>query len=151
MDEDKKKNNTYTGALPSNGASIAVCRGFCLTTMGFTEANKDAVLAAVQAGFGEMCSSEDQRGRQPKGAGLEEVVKNHVWHFHPIKHHYRHEHAPYRYYLPADLTISSMHQDFIDRHDGSVTVSFETYRKVVRKMNISFTRFAGEECGKCFQ
>ena len=76
------------------------------------------------------------------------LIKGHVNKFHPIKHHYRYEHAPNRFYLPQDLTIVQMHHDYLLQQDVP-KCSFETYRKVVRSMGISFTRLAGEECSRC--
>ena len=66
--------------------------------------------------------------------------------FHPMKHHYRYEHAPQRMYLPSDVTARAMYRDYICRNGQS---SYETYRKVARAMNISFTQLSGEECSKC--
>ena len=60
--------------------------------------------------------------------------------------HYRRSHAPRRLYLPADLTIASMHRNYIEKGRQS---SYELYRKEITKKNISFATLGKEECETC--
>ncbi|CAM4572758.1 unnamed protein product [Leuciscus chuanchicus] len=60
--------------------------------------------------------------------------------------HYRREHAPFRRYLPSDVTVKLMFADFIEKGNRC---SYETYRKTVKSKNISFTKLGEEECECC--
>ena len=142
-----RKNKTLNWSLPGETRVISVCKSFFLTTLGFCQTNADAVFAAVDQG--DICPEADRRGDGSATNRLNVgLIKEHIWKFHPIKHHYRYEHAPNRFYLPQDLTVAQMHHDYLLQQDAQ-KCSFETYRKVVRSMNISFTRLAGEECSRC--
>jgi hypothetical protein len=41
-----------------------------------------------------------------------------------------------------------MHNDFTDKHTD-IICSYDLYRKVVKEMNISFTKLGNEECEQC--
>ena len=149
-DNCHRKQNTFSWTLPSETGTATVCKGFYLTTLGFAAMNSDAVTSAVTTGNG-VVGDTDKRGRLGREPRVtEDDIRKHIWTFKPIKHHYRYEHAPNRYYLSADVTVTSMYHDFVTgRSPEEGQCSFETYRKVIKKMNISFTRLAGEECSKC--
>ena len=51
--------------------------------------------------------------------------------------------------LPSDITIKFMHADYKDNHPGIDKCEYETYRKTVSDLNISFTKLGEEECEKC--
>lgn len=74
-------------------------------------------------------------------------LKKHINSFRPTISHYRREHAPNRLYLASDLSFVKMHGDFISRY-GNVC-SYEKYRTVARKMNISVVKLGHEECEGC--
>lgn len=42
----------------------------------------------------------------------EHVINDHIESFQPTVSHYRREHAPKTRYLPSDITIKFMHEDF---------------------------------------
>ena len=46
------------------------------------------------------------------------------------------------------MTITGMYKDYQQDTD-TPSCSFETYRKVLRDMNIAFTTLSGEECSRC--
>jgi hypothetical protein len=50
--------------------------------------------------------------------------------------------------LFPDLTITTMHDDFKQRHP-TVTVCYETYQKVVDDIGINFAKLGQEECELC--
>lgn len=75
-------------------------------------------------------------------------VEEHIESYHPQVAHYRRIHAPNRRYLPSDVTITSMHQDFNSK-DPQSKCSYEHYRSTVREMNISFTKLGEEGCEVC--
>ena len=144
---DPRRARAFTWTLPTPGSkAVTVCRAFFLATLGFAPENSFAVLSAVTNG--EIRAKEDARGRHQSlnKVDITAEVRDHVDRYHPMKHHYRYEHAPHRMYLPSDITVREMHKNFTD---SGGQCSYETYRKIVRDMNISFTQLAGEECSKC--
>jgi len=76
------------------------------------------------------------------------LIQSHIESFNPKKSHYRREHAPDMRYLPSDLTIAHMHQDFISQVT-TFQCPYEKYRSVVSEMNISFAHLGHEECESC--
>lgn len=50
--------------------------------------------------------------------------------------------------MPSDINIKSMFQDFRQKNKKG---SYETYRKAVKELNISFTKLGEEECEHCLQ
>lgn len=68
--------------------------------------------------------------------------------FNPSSSHYRREHAPSRLYLPSDITVTLMHNDFKEKFPN-YSCSHDLYRTEVKKMNIAFTKLGNEDCEKC--
>lgn len=68
--------------------------------------------------------------------------------FNPSISHYRREHAPYKKYLPSDLNIRMMYKHYCE-NDPQKQVSYGFYRKLVKTLNISFTKLGQEECEIC--
>lgn len=62
--------------------------------------------------------------------------------------HYLREHAPNRRYLPSDITVQGMYEDF-KTTSRALSCSDDLYRKVLNELNISFTKLGHEECGEC--
>jgi len=88
------------------------------------------------------------RGRhKPPNCVDETIITDHINSFNPQISHYRREHAPRRRYLPPEVTIKSMFADFLLKHPGFC--SYDKYRKVVQKLNISFCKLGEEECEFC--
>jgi len=75
------------------------------------------------------------------------VIVDHINSYNPQISHYRREHAPRRRYLPPEITLKSMFADFMIKQPKFCT--YDKYRKVVQKMNISFARLGVEECEFC--
>ena len=128
-----------------NGRNQRVCKEFCLTTMGFSEASDGVVLTAV----GKLSPKRDERGRaSPAGVKLLATeLKQHIERYHPLTPHYRYLHAPNRRYLPIDLSVPTMYRHLVEEK-GRIC-SMERFRQAVREANIGFTRLAGEECEIC--
>ena len=78
-------------------------------------------------------------------------IRKHVMGFYPVPH-YRYQHAPHRLYLPTDVTVQLMYNDYMlaARRGEVQPCTRERYRQTVRRMNIANTRLCGEECCKCF-
>ena len=77
----------------------------------------------------------------------ETLMRNHIESYHPSISHYRHEHAPFRRYLPPELTVRDMYKDFAQKYPS--VAGYHTYRKMVSSMNISFVKLGEEECEEC--
>ena len=137
--------------LNSGTESVVVCKVFYLTTLGYVKSNDWFVhhaLKSIVTGDNCIAPKPDGRGRAPAPNKIDRaVIINHIESYHPCVSHYRRKHAPNRRYLPSDISIHSMHVDFKSRH-GDIC-SYDLYRKVVKEMNISFTRLGHEECEQC--
>lgn len=76
------------------------------------------------------------------------MINEHIQSFNPCILHYRRKHAPNRRYLLSNISISSMHEDFLSKHPD-LKVSYEAYRVKVRAKNISFAKLGNKECEMC--
>lgn len=128
------------------GQNQEVCQNFFLATLGFKQNNNTFVRNALENEF----PTPDGRGKHANKAKFDEsIVIDHIMSFHPETSHYRREHAPFRKYLPSDVTITKMHKLFLDQQLDKPCCSYDYYRKVVDKLNISFTKLGHEKCEKC--
>lgn len=75
-------------------------------------------------------------------------IQEHIMSYNPQIAHYRREHAPKRLYLPSDVTITSMYDDFKEKNPDK-EVSYNIYRLEVKKKAISFAKLGHEECQTC--
>lgn len=135
------------------GAKVNVCKVFFLETLGYSRKNDKSVRNALYTKTNNI--PVDNRGINSNPKKFDETkVVEHINSFNPSISHYRREHAPNRKYLPSDLTVTRMYQDFCEQHDlqdppAYEQVSYEYYRKVVKKCNICFTKLGHEECEVC--
>ena len=131
--------------------SVVVCKVFYLTTLGYPRSNDFFVYHALKSVVsGDTCITPkpDGRGKAPAVNKIDRaMIMNHIESYHPCVSHYRRQHAPNRRYLPSDISMHAMHADFKSRH-GNIC-SYDLYRKVLKEMNISFTRLGHEECEQC--
>ncbi|XP_031333901.1 uncharacterized protein LOC116163910 [Photinus pyralis] len=132
----------------ADGTSLRVCKTFFLATLGY-EKNNDKILQSLSKQTTNISSSHDKRkGRIPANKVDHEVIVKHIESFEPSISHYRREHAPNRRYLPSDLTITKMHEDFVKKHQN-FKCSYDLYRSEVSKLNISFVKLGHEQCERC--
>lgn len=125
-----------------NGTHLQVCKVFFLTTLGYA-GNNDTILRNIES------PPKDKRGSYKRKLKIDkEIIQNHIKKYSPCVSHYRREHAPHKLYLPSDITINMMFQDFKETH-SNITISYEYYRSVIKYMNISFAKLGHEECEKC--
>lgn len=150
------RNNSFQYFFTNTtGSKIRVCKKFFLTTLGFTCENNSVVhdtLTYVNAESmtGLSSKNEDGRGRHSNHNKFDrKTIVSHIESFNPSVSHYRRAHAPLRRYLPNDITIHSMYEHFLKTH-SSAKCSYDLYRKVLRELNISFTKLGHEECERCF-
>ena len=59
--------------------------------------------------------------------------------------HYRRKNAPDVKYLPSSLTIQFMFDDFVKKNPD-VTISVESYRQILKTMNISLKMLVSDAC-----
>lgn len=96
-----------------------------------------------------MKAEKSQRGSASSSKKIDRaIIREHIESFNPSISHYRREHAPNRRYLPSDVTIVMMYNDFKAKHP-TINFSYYLYRDVVSKMNISFAALGHEECFSC--
>lgn len=125
-----------------------VCKLFYLSTLGYHPTNNSLVLSVMgKAITTALAPPNDMRGRHEPANKLDlQPLIDHIESFHPSVSHYRREHAPFRRYLPSDVTVKLTFADFIEKGNRC---SYETYRKTVKSKNISFTKLGEEECECC--
>ncbi|VEN41455.1 unnamed protein product, partial [Callosobruchus maculatus] len=74
----------------------------------------------------------------------------HINSYNPLPSHYAREHVPNRKYLPPDLTIKYMHNDYNSAHPG-FKVCYEVYRQMIDQLNIGFYEATPEKYGFCLE
>lgn len=101
--------------------------------------------------IGSLIPTPDRRGGLREGPNVKSVDKNlivsHSLTVNPAS--LSKAHAPKRLYLPPELTIQAMVDDYNEKNSEN-TISYFTYEREVARSNIlSFTRLSTEECEKC--
>ena len=134
-----------------NGDKVHVCKTFFLTTLGYNKNNCKAVRNILNIKHDPKLYAKpliDGRGHKQNPNKIDPTkIINHIMSFNPAISHYRREHAPNKKYLPSDINISIMYKLYCE--SGPEKVSYAFYRKVVKQLNISFTKLGQEECELC--
>ena len=143
-DQVKPRTSTYYYKMrDSSGKEIPVCKTFFLQTLGYKGNNNSFIqtmLKPLEAGTST--ALDDKRGKHsPKNKIDRQSIKDHIESFHPSILHYCRVHAPNRRYVPTDLNIKYMYDDYLGRNPA---ISFELYRQTLKAMNVSFTK-SGED------
>ena len=135
----------------SDGKNQLVCATFFRHTLGYK--NNKFVTVALNVQPGSISTQADRRGTHEPAHKLTddavEIIKAHINSYHPAVSHYRREHAPLRKYLPPELSLVDMYNDFSQKHPG--ICKRERYRKTVKSMNIGFAKLGEEECETCVE
>ena len=138
-----QKSATYSYSLRTH----KVCKYCFLTTLGYNKDNSSAIKCA----FSDSNDSKaplDKRGKHEPARKIDrELVINHIESFGPKMSHYRRMHAPNRRYLPADLSLREMYDDFLT--SAEKTIAYNTYYQIFSQQNIAFTKLANEQCEQC--
>lgn len=137
-----------------NDVPYKVCKGFFLTTLGYKKTNDRFVhYTLTNTPKGVLTPLRDKRGKQPSTRkGPHDKIIQHIESFHPTISHYRREHAPNVRYLPSDINIVLMHNDFLEKFpEFKGSVSYDLYRRIVAEQHVSFAQLGHEECEKCEQ
>ena len=139
--------------VSGDGSQILVCQKMFLSTLGY---RTDKVLRNLQKSTDE-CDviSPDQRGRHVRKHKIsvddEQFLKQDIMKYKPNISHYRREHAPNRLYLPSELTVNEMYTDYkrCAAEAGQKILSYVSYWRQIKQMNISFAKLGVEECELC--
>lgn len=145
---NQKRKVTYHYFLNNEDQTrTGVCKTFFLTTLGYHHKNYQRILVALKRPVDQQ---NDQRGSCERTNKIDRnVIKDHILSYSPAITHYRREHAPKRLYLPSDVNVTLMYENFRNKYP-ELQVSQETYRTVVKKeLNISFSHLGNEECELC--
>lgn len=132
-----------------SGEEKVVCKKFFLGTLGYCATSQ--MVYTAKADPGAVFASPDQRGKKRSLTNpLHDQIDAHIMSHHPSISHYRREHAPNRLYLPHELTVKAMHDDYKTKHSPSKG-DYTTYLRRVNKLNISFAQLGEEECEVCLK
>lgn len=145
-----RRSNTFKYYLKDcDGLEVQVCKTFFLATLGYDK-NNDRFLKNIRGtDKNAIVPQHDKRGHRPAVNAIEkQPIIDHIMSFRPTISHYRREHAPNRLYLPSDISIVLMYNDYKAKNPH-FQGSYEIYRQQVSKLNISFAQLGCEECFQC--
>lgn len=149
----KKRQFSRIYTFPRDIENRVVCKLFFLSTLGLKNDSKITfTLKAKKDKDGNqlLIPIKDQRGvMTPTNKKNHENIRSHIRSFKPHPSHYRRSHVPNRLYLPPELTIKFMHQDFLN--ENHQYVCYESYRKIISELNIGFNDANTETCGICIE
>ena len=121
---------------------------FPLSTLGFTS------VVITRSNLKSPTFTEDKRGKHAPFNKLKdtviETIKYHIFSYHPSVSHYRRAYAPLHLYLPPELSVKEMHDNYISIYLES-PVHYNVYREYIKKYNIGFTKLGEKECESCIE
>lgn len=150
---DRKSKTYIYHLIDKNSKCFEVCKLFFLTTLGFKKNNDKVVYCTLnKTPPGQIIPYIDKRTkREPHNKyRYDDIINEHIESFQPTISHYRREHAPNTRYLPSDINIVMMHQDFNEKYPNQ-NISYEFYRCKLKEKKISFTNLRHEDCEECEQ
>lgn len=133
---------------------IKVCQCMFINTLGYKCAEVINTLHKT-CDFSTGRVSPDKRGKHAPKHKItdsdDEYMTKHVWKYQPCRPHFRREHAPLRMYLPSEIDVKEMYDDYVECcvTDRKKTYSYVTYYRKIKALNISFVKLGIEECEKC--
>ncbi|CAH1977423.1 unnamed protein product, partial [Acanthoscelides obtectus] len=133
---------------------IQVCKTMFLHTLGLkTDGMITCHIHSKKRSVEGIAQTVDERGLVIRGMleeqkmRTEEIVIKHINSFNPVVSHYNLKHTPNRRFLPPDLTIKYMWQDFCNLQK----ISYDLYRRIFEKQNIGFKKPSQDECAQCLK
>ncbi|XP_031343193.1 uncharacterized protein LOC116170790 [Photinus pyralis] len=147
---DSRRSRTFNYFFKdAKGEPQNVCKTFFLGTLGYAASNDKVVRNVLsKAQSTSLSAKADGRGKHNSKKIDRKIIVEHIESFGPTISHYRREHAPQTRYLPSDISIKLMYDDFKKKHPN-VVFSYYLYREVVSSMSISFAKLGHEECWTC--
>ena len=96
------------------GVSTEVCKTFFLATLGYHPKNDRIIQSVVgNCAPSSLAPPVDRRGKHVPVNKIDLTpIYEHIESFNPTISHYRREHAPNRRYLPTDINVQMMFNDF---------------------------------------
>ena len=146
----KQRNYSREYTFIVNTYDVTVCKEMFLCTLGY---KYDTIITKM---FEAMTPRKikppaEKRGKhKPNHAMTDEdldAINIHIESFGPTISHYRRAHAPLRRF-PPELTVKLMYGYFKESYQN-IKCSVDTYRRRVKKKNISFSKLGEEECEVC--
>lgn len=148
-DIEPQKKRAFDYHLPNDSDELTkVCQSIFLNTLGY----KSCYSHVVYRCFNADANLSDGRGRfERKPSKLTQDMIDDIFSYEPCVHHYRREHAPNVLYLPTDLNVQIMYNNWeIKRREQNLDVgSYSTYAKLIRENKIHFVKLGHEECEDC--
>lgn len=147
---NSRRSLSFSYRLKDDSGKIEeVCKIFFLATLGYLPNNDRIIRSAFSSAALQLKAEKSRRGCTSSSKKIDRaIIRQHIESFNPTISHYRREHAPNRRYLPSDVSIVMMYNDFKAKHPA-INFSYYLYRDVVSKMNISFATLGHEECFTC--
>lgn len=131
---------------------IRVCKSTFLNTFGYSN---DSIVTELCKYLNDVnnspCSSKvkENRGLHNNSKMFDrQVVIDHIKTFKPCSSHYRRHNSPNILYLPRELTVNKMYLDFCTKNGKCI--SQESYRSVLKMLNISLKKPNSDKCEDCF-
>lgn len=151
--EGSKRNYSRKYYFDQNENRVEVCQKYFLNTLGYKSTTVlQHLVKSLKDDHGTklLIPRKDQRGKHSPANKIPSTpIRDHIKSFDPKPSHYRRSHAPNRKYLPPDLSIKYMYEDFKEKND--INVSYEKYRQIVDSLNIGFYNLEADKCGFCIQ
>jgi len=143
----KNKSRLYTLTHPQLKVEIAICKSTFLQTLGYT--NDSVVTELVAVMEKDLCGKfvKENRGRPQIDVIDRQNIIDHINSYHPCVTHYRRHNAPNIRYLPRELTIKVMFDDFATKYPNYC--DSETYRNTLKRQNISLNKPKADDCEDC--
>jgi hypothetical protein len=131
---------------------IKVCRSMFLKTFGYSN---DSILTALYKNFKNsdtpcLSTVKENRGNKTGVSNLnidKTSIINHINMCNPCSSHYRRHNTSNIMLLPRELTVKSTNEEFCLRY-GKL-FSQETYREVIKELNISLKSPISDKCEDC--
>ena len=143
------RNVFFSYTLKDAGQPVTVCRVFFLATLGYSKPSCVVNEAKKTCRASDLVASPDMRGKHTPSHALDtDAIDIHIKSYNPGISHYRREHAPKRLYLPHELSVRQMVDDYNDKNCLK-QVSYASYLRRIRALNISFAKLGTEECELC--
>uniref|UniRef100_A0A2S2NCQ6 DUF7869 domain-containing protein n=1 Tax=Schizaphis graminum TaxID=13262 RepID=A0A2S2NCQ6_SCHGA len=143
----KNKSRLYSLTHPELKVEISICKKTLLQTLGYT--NDSVITELVVAMERDSCGQyvTENRGRSRVDIIDRDIIIKHIELYHPCVSHYRRHNAPNARYLPRELTIKDMFNDFSSKFPKYCDI--ETYRTTLKRQNISLNQPKADDCEDC--
>lgn len=149
-----RKNSLKLYITDDRGNKMKVCKPFFLTTLQALKKTNDRVIDVLRHySNGQLESLDNFHGNKSTNKYLyKHLIDDQIESSNPNINisHYRRKHTPNIQYLKSDITVTLIHQHFLEQYpEPQYTNSYDYYRNQVSKKNISFTVLGHGEYEVC--